>query len=183
MNLIDNTYFTGKIPLPGLEMQVNSEATGMDKLVNDLTVNSLNLTQFIRECRGEYLRLLLGGKLSGSFTEHISSENPAEIWVNLRNRLVNDELKISPIANYVYFFIMRYGVTRTSVSGEKKDKSDYAGNASIKIKSVLAWNDMVNMNDRFAGWFWKFQDDYAPYMDGGWSPDEDLFERINTFNL
>jgi hypothetical protein len=164
-------------------MQVNGEATGMDKLVNDLTANGLNLTRFISECQEEYLCGLLGETLAGNFLECISGEEPAEIWVELKNRLVNSELKTSPIANYVYFFILRYAVTRTSISGEKKDKSDYSYNASARTKSVLAWNDMVKMNLRFAGWFLDRKDDYIPYMGEGWNPDEDLFEKINILNI
>jgi hypothetical protein len=183
MNLIDNTYFTGKISLPGLETSVNGEATGMDKLLNDLTVNGLNLTRFISECQQEYLREMLGEKLAGHFLNAISGENPGEIWIELKNRLVDGELKKSPLANYTYYYILRYGVTRTSVSGEKKDKSDYAENRSAMGKSVLAWNEMVKINARFLSWFLACRSDYAPYMDGDWMPEEDLFEPINIFNL
>jgi hypothetical protein len=180
MNLIDETYFTGKIPLPGL--RAKSEATGMDKLLNELTVSGLNLTQFISECQTEYLQKMLGEKLAGHFLENIPKEEPDEIWTELKDRLIDGKLKISPIANYVYFFILRYSVTQTSISGEKKGKSDNANNASVMHKSVFAWNGMVEMNERFARWFFERQNDYSPYMDE-WRPDDDLFKNENIFNI
>lgn len=183
MNLIDSTYFTGKISLPGLETLAGSESTGMDKLVNDLTVNGLNLTRLISECQAEYLQKMLGKKLAAHFLENISSEAPAGIWIDLMERLVNSRIRKSPIANYVYFFILRYGMTRTSMSGEKKEKSDHAHNASIMPKSVFAWNEMIEMNRAFLTWIEDGKDAYAPYMDEEWIPDRDILEPVNSFNL
>jgi hypothetical protein len=163
----------------------------MDALIDSLTVNGQSLNFFMAKHQRIYLNVMLGKNLAEAFLNGISNENPEQIWIELRDRLTFeiDGIKQSPIANYVYFYIMRYGVTKTSYSGEKKSKSDYSENRSSAPKSIFAWNDMVRMNIDFREWFDAHIHLYEPYMgesahDFMMSEDyEDLFTCINAFNI
>ena len=177
MNLIDNTYFVDDISLPGLTTS-GSKNVGMDKLIDDLTIGGLSLTRFIKKYQTEYLNGLLGKKIAEAFVKGLL-EIDNEIWINLKNQLIDDELKQSPIANYVYFFIMRYGLTFTTSKGEKKGKSDYAIAVSSR-KPEFAWNRMVEMNFEIVNWFAKNQKDYESFIDDN-SLDDDLFTPINLW--
>ncbi|MDR0680852.1 MAG: hypothetical protein LBG15_03215 [Dysgonamonadaceae bacterium] len=159
MNLIDSSYFIDEIALPGFKSESKYQT------FDDITVNGMNLTRFISVHQKHFLHLLLGEKLANAFLREISAESPSEIWTDIKNHLVDSELKISPIANYVYFFVMRYGVTYTSPSGEKKGKSDYAYNASPRDKCIFAWNAMVDMNICFAEWLLLNFDRYREFTD------------------
>jgi hypothetical protein len=75
--------------------------------------------------------------------------------------------------------MLRNSVTRTSVSGEKKDKSDHADNASIRQKSGFAWNEMAGMNRSFIRWFREHLNDYAPCMDEYRNTEKDMIAYGN----
>ena len=71
---------------------------------------------------------------------------------------------------------MRYGVSFTSPSGEKKGKSDYSTAVNSR-KPQFAWNRMVEINIEIAKWVMG-DDRFCKYL-----PDlsfsEDLFTPVN----
>ena len=50
---------------------------------------------------------------------------------------------ISPIADYVYWFWLKYNHSQTSGLGEVRSEAQNAVRVSPKHKAVMAWNDMV----------------------------------------
>jgi hypothetical protein len=183
MNLIDSTYFTGEIALPGF--QRNANVTGAAKILQ--TVGEQDLNHFIRKYQKKYLDVIIGNSLSAALFEGLSlpEDDPdREIWLSLKNRLANDEEKTSPIANCVYFFIMRYGRTQTAPTGEKKARSSSAANVSGRDKIGFAFNEMVRMNFEFLAWLENSFDTYKAYWGNHLiDMENDLFIPINTYNL
>jgi hypothetical protein len=179
MILIDKTYFTGDLALPFL----TTEQSGMGAALQSAKEKEKNA--FIQERQDEYLELMFGQKMSEAFISglNLPDDDPAkEIWIALKNKLIDETRKQSPIANYVYFFSRRKDISDTTPTGEKKSKTDYSVNVSIFNKSVDAWNKMVRMNKKFLRWFEENFDNYKPYWDNH-SIDDDLITPINIFNL
>ena len=179
MILIDRTYFVDDLSLPGLTVSECSENVGMRGRIEELTVGGLSLNRFIQKYQSEYLNKILGKELATAFIQGLSEQNPDGIWINLKNQLVDGELKRSPLANYVYFYIMRYGLTFTTPSGEKKGKSDYAIDVSTH-KPEFAWNRMVDMNIEFLEWYAENRASYDGYTKG-FGMDKNLLTYINIW--
>src|SRR3954471_2443196 len=106
MSLIDKTYFVGEINIPDTD--------------NPAVEERLNF--FIAKYEEEFLKTVLGYSLWSSYTTGIAvTPTPDVIWTNLRDGveylvsektykyrgLYNPTLKLSPIANYVYYWWMR----------------------------------------------------------------------------
>jgi hypothetical protein len=188
MNLIDETYFTGTIALPGLKKNITGgSVTGAAQISQ--TVGEINLIRFIEEYQEEYLNIILGKSLTAAFFEGLSlpDGNPGkEMWITLKNQLVNEKGRRSPIANYVYYFIMCYGKTQTSPTGEKRAKSDFAQNRTGFGKMLRAWNKMVKWNMEFIKWLSEIKNlhTYEKYAGNHTiDPDNDLFRYVNYENL
>jgi hypothetical protein len=183
MNLIDSTYFTGSIALPGLQRGEN--VTGTAKILQ--TVGEKDLNGYIKKYQRKYLDVMTGKSLSAALFNglELPDDNPEKgIWLSLKNRLANEEEKTSPIANCVYYEVMRYGRTQTAPTGEKKARSGSAGNVSGSDKMCLAWNEMVKMNVEFLEWLEGNFDTCKAYW-GSHEIDmeDDLFIPINKFNI
>ena len=84
-------------------------------------------------------------------------------------------MKISPIANYIYFFYARNHQCDVTVNGVKKD-SDVGDLVSPMGKMVSAWNSMVIMNADLYKWL------DTQHIEG-WTFDKSLLKPVNTFNL
>lgn len=181
MNLIDETYFTGTIALPGVKRLV----AGGKEIPQ--TVGETDLKRFIEEFQEEYLNELIGESLSEALFAGLAlpeGDPGKEIWLALKNKLVDEAKKASPIANYVYYFVMRYGRTQTAPTGEKKARSDFAKNVSGDDKIILAWNKMVEWNFRFVEWMENNAGTYKEYRGNhSVNMEGDLFKPLNAFNL
>lgn len=143
MQLIDKTFFIGEINLP---LSADSSA-------------SLNL--FISKYEKEYLQAALGYSLWKAFDEGIAAEEPADRFLAIKNggeytncRGVVDYWqglvsgKVSPIANYVYYWYTRDNATYTAPTGEVKGKSDNSTNADSFLKQMRAYNEMSRLTDQ-----------------------------------
>lgn len=171
--LIDYTFFQGNILISGIVPPATSPA---------LTASAINgdMGNYIAFYEREYLIKALGENVYEQFSEYLKSDRsePVEIWEELSNVLVvniGDNCKVSPIANYIYFFYARSHQGDVSVNGVKKD-SDVGDLISPIDKMVNAWNDMVKMNKRLYGWLKKQNIE-------GWEFEKSLLEPINVFNL
>lgn len=151
MNLIDKTYFEdADLLIPGLE-----KPTQIRK-VNEL----------IDKYEPDFLKGLLGYGFYSEFMAGLATvddnDEPAipARWTDLRDGaeytdasgvlrkwegFCNDQWR-SPVANYVYFYFLRYNGVTTTVSGEKASSSDKSTNHSSYNKQIKAWNEMVRMN-------------------------------------
>jgi len=138
-NLIDNSYFTGEINLPG-ELLTGTFATidsyiakyekeflikllGYD-VYKDLLANPLN-----------YAGLINGEEYSVQFNGAKTVK-----WIGLKNTE-----KISPIAYYVYYHFMRDLATATATTGQTMPISENSAVISMSHKLVFAWNAMIEL--------------------------------------
>lgn len=143
-NLIDDSYFVDELRLAN----VTTNADAKSALVRSIGRKQL-----------EFLTELLGPELYPQFetwygVDPLDNSDPffyllngqtfvkddvTYSWVGLRNTT----LKISPIANYVYFHYQRNNVTQTTAPGEAKMNSQNAQPAGPFDKQKWAWDQMA----------------------------------------
>ena len=112
---------------------------------------------------------LLGEELYNDFLAH----REEDVWKAFEGMIADKSVFISPIANYVYFYLVRDSHATATINGVKKDGEENL--VSPQRKMVRAWNDMVEHNRRIYSWlcrtFHKVQ------------TDQELLEPINDFNV
>ena len=169
--LIDVTYFqSGSLYISGISLPEMSPTPTNIAVTGDIE-------GYIQEYETEYLIQALGYDIYKEFSEYLSSEKDEGRWEELKNRLVPDRTKVSPIANYVYYHYLRNHQSDATVSGVKKD-SDEGDLVSAERKMCDAWNRMVDMNKRLFSWIESHKEDYP-----GWCYNPSLVRKINIFNL
>jgi hypothetical protein len=163
MLLIDETYFTGELSLPNIS--VNGDVSSGFALALR-TVGENNLGVFVDRYVTDYLIRLFGRELAQKFLEEIEKPLPGQIWLDLKAQLLVSygSYKASPLANYVYYWVMRDARTKTTMAGEADPDFDNAGNANNGNKMVKAWNDMVNMTFDVHNWFCRNMEHYESYI-------------------
>ena len=140
--LIDQTYFCREINLP----EVGNPIAG------DL------VCKFIDKYEPRYLVESLGYAFAKQFLEGLGVEPTDQRWLDLLNGcewqdkkgnvlyfegLRNSVTKVSPIANYVYYFYVRSRNSDTAMVGEVRAKTENSYRITPAEKMVNAWNDMV----------------------------------------
>ena len=127
-NLIDETYFWGEL---GIDSLYKNQASG---LVLEEAGNSASseLDKYIAKYQKYYLEQMFG--------ETLAADLPAELIALIRD----DQLKTSPIANFVYYFYMRAKQTQTTSVGEVKMDIIRTRAILAESKIIKAWNEMVN---------------------------------------
>jgi hypothetical protein len=144
VNLIDYTYFRD-------ELQLANTATPEVQTFLTLTISRKQY---------EFLQLLLGPSLYDQFVtwygiDPTDTTNNFYYLLNGKTFTVNgcthnwvglrvDTLKISPIANYVYFYYQNNNVTQTTSPGEARTNSQNASVANPANKMIDAWSEMVD---------------------------------------
>jgi hypothetical protein len=166
MILIDGTYFTGELSLPNIPASIQGGG-GLDGVAYALqTVGENNLDVFADKYATDYLVRLFGEELTQTLLEELDKPSPAQIWLDLKDKLLlqTGSHKSSPIANYVYYWLMRDARTKTTMAGEADPTFDNAENASDRYKLVKAWNDMADMTIRVHQWFCRNIEHYQEYL-------------------
>lgn len=128
------------------------------------------IESFIEQYEPEYLCKLLGEELHEDFLDNGDSA----LWEEFKGMLVTDNgiTKVSPIANYVYFFLVRNGQDTATVNGVRKDGENLV---SPQRKMVWAWNDMVQRNRKLYKWLcMNFRNVQT---------EQEMLETINEFNV
>lgn len=123
--------------------------------VAQTTENSVvnNLNWFIDSYEEEMIILLLGQPLYDAYKAGMLVGPPEAKWTALDLKLYQTApIKVSPCANYVYWFYQRSLVTRTTGSGEKLLKSENSTNVGNAPKVKLMWNKMVKLNKSIINW-------------------------------
>ena len=160
--MIDYTFFQD-----GLLMVEGAMALAAPSPTNEAIKNRIEW--YIKRYESEYLCKLLGEELYNNFLAH----REEDAWKEFEGMVADDSAKISPIANYVYFFLVRDSHATATINGVKKDGDDNL--VSPQRKMVRAWNDMVEHNRRIYSWlcrtFHKAQ------------TEQELLETINDFNV
>jgi hypothetical protein len=185
MVLIDGTYFTGELSLPNLPtLDAGGASDGVALALQ--TVGENNLDVFVDKYVREYLVLLFGGELTGVFLDEMEKSTPDGIWLDLKDQLLMEfgSYKRSPLANYVYYRVMRDACTKTTQAGEADPDFDNAENVGNGRKLMKAWNDMADMTVEVHKWFCHHAGDYEAYVgDCTGRHVRRLTEYINLFNL
>ena len=169
--LINEEYFKGEIIIPNL----NSVGNGIS---NQIAGSNLELLKsFIAKYEKRFLVSLLGKDCADEFCGEIEKEELSGKWLDLKNRLVDEALKLSPIANYVYYWYRRNDVSITTGVGEMETDSDNSVRVPPALKMCKAWNEMVEWVIDTRAWMKSSSNfDYR-------NVDANLLKHINTFNL
>lgn len=125
--LIDATYFIGQLNIAQVDQETVRE----------------NLDVFITKYEAKFLTQLLGKTLYDAFLIGLDDPQPDQIWTDLKGMLVDDTLKVSPIANYVYYFYSEDNATQTTGVSEVLAKAENASYYTPIRKMMRAWNEMV----------------------------------------
>jgi len=178
MTLIDKTYFQVEplyIPnavnnTPGIAQKTKADK---DSYIDLLIVR--------RE--KEYLKELLGLDLYTLFMAGLAEVSVAQKWVDLKAQIVDETNKISPIANYVYFFYLRQ--QKTTDVGIVRPKVENAEIVSSAYKQCDTWNDMVELNYEICQWLIDNSTTYETetVLYPLWVEDEGLLKIVNTFGI
>jgi len=182
MILIDETYFTGELSLPNITA-ARGNASGVNMALQ--TVGESNLGVFADKYIVDYLVRLFGRKFALKFLDEIVQPAPLQMWLDVKDQLIKEfhSYKASPVANYVYYMVSRAAVTKTTMSGEKKPKSDFAYNVSNSDKLIRAWNEMVDMTVPIVKWFCEKYDTYTDYADCEGRNVCSITQKINEFGI
>ncbi|RZK45849.1 MAG: hypothetical protein EOO97_00405 [Pedobacter sp.] len=144
MQLIDGTYFIGELNIPNLDKEHVRQS----------------LEVFMTKYQKRFLTLLLGEDVYKAFKAGLEESQVSEEWVKLRDKLVDEDTKQSPIANYVYWFFMYNNATQTTDNGEVIASAENSTVISPVTKMVRAWNEMCDFVHNTRQWFHDF---YAEY--------------------
>jgi hypothetical protein len=161
--LIDTTYFFGDCSIGQL-----SESAVAAKL-----------TLFMQKYEPEYLLGVLGYDTMKAFLTGLATNPIPSIWTDLRDGkeytdvngrprkwrgLLQSDIKISPIAYYVYFNYQANQATNTGGTGETVLTNENATNASPSAKMVYAWNRMVHINRELFDFLFTNQTSYPDWL-------------------
>lgn len=165
--IIDNTFFQdGLLRIEGLAAYATPSPT------NEAII--FNIESFIDQYEPEYMCKLLGEELYREYLQN--RDGGSQIWNEFEAILIQgDSLKRSPIANYVYFHMLRSYHTNATINGVRID-DDYGILKSPERKMISAWNDMCKMNRKLFRWL-----ENANLK--GWEFDMELLETINNFGI
>lgn len=166
--LIDQSFFVGEILVPNL--------TGAGPIPAG---NIEELNRFIGKYEPEYLDEVLGQSLSAAFQEGVVASSPEQRWVDLKNRLVNETTKLSPIAGYVYYHYFRDRLSTSSGLGEIEAVAENANVVLNTDKMSRAYNDAVRKGRAVFSWVILNAETY-PEFD---LEHEYTLSPVNTFGI
>ncbi len=182
--IIDYTYFRDDIYLP---QTGNTEGRTL-------------INQFIEKREPEYLKKALGYDLWKAFTTGIEgSGTPDQRWVDLLEgkeyeyASVNNkwegfenDAKISPIANYVYYWYVSKKAVDNTLVGTATGAVDNNTRVNPMDTLVDAWNSMVDMNRALWEFLYANKDTYPEwtYYESSWDYwfVSDTCKRSEVFN-
>lgn len=130
------------------------------------------IESFIKRYEPEYLGKLLGEELYNDFLAYSKggSSSYADKWEIFKSTIV--EGKTSPIANYVYFFMIRSSQSTATFNGVRIDGENLV---SPRHKMIDAWNNMVKHNIKIYSWLCNELKNIPS--------EQELFEMINVFDV
>lgn len=176
--LIDTSYFQGDLSLG----QITSPAV----------VASVNL--FIQKYEDDFLVKMLSYPLYKLYKAGIIAQVPDQRYLDIRDGVeyeysgvtnkwqgltFGDQLKRSPIANYVYWHYIKDNNSFTMGAGEVKPENSTSENVSPKFKMIRAWNEMVHMNRELGQMIIARKDVYPEYM----PLYSGMFKTVNEFGI
>lgn len=190
MKIIDSSYFYGDL---GISQKSQAAVVA-------------NINWFIEKYEPDYCREMLGQELYKQYKDgtelpdgsaFLDESAVAQKWKDLRdgkqyeNRSgvivyfkglapkTNSTTKQSPIANFVFYHILRKNATSTTGSGEAKLQIENATKESSIDKQCFAWNQMVGLNYDLNEFLLSNSEVYPEYFNYVWRIKHDLFDTIN----
>lgn len=145
MSLIDHTFFHSELVIPNIA--ISDSTTGQGFIINSVTNKTVQ--EFINKYEAEFLRKLLGKELRNAFLKGLKTQPADKLWETLRELLIDTENRISPIANYVYYWYKRDETTFSTGIGDVKPTQSDAINSNSSRKMVKAYNDMCDLIEIF----------------------------------
>lgn len=184
MTLIDQSYFWGELYVAQKSQQTVAEKIGM----------------YINKYEPEFLKELLGETLYNDMIIGLAvTPTPDPKWTTLRDKIINSTSKVSPIANYVWYWMKRRNVSQATGMGEIKPEGENGTIVSPSDQITRTWGEMVDLNFEFYNWVLTQIDVYGslPYTIPNWVTQglpgrfrlykqrqfPDLFIKINSLNL
>jgi hypothetical protein len=125
MAIIDSTYFHDQLNIPN----INSTTDLGDEL-------RAELVRYINVFEPQFLKLLFGNDFYDLFIQGI--ENDEARMLTLKSKFIDEDLLLSPIANYVFFYYAK--VKKEMVFGVRDDAGNYTLNGVNHLTEV--WNDL-----------------------------------------
>lgn len=161
-NLIDYSYFWGKLQ------------TGWSGTTEQLSTAN----KYIALYEPEYLKGVLGQSLYAAYLATPTAQrfldilngktytyNDTEyIWQGL----VNTMMKISPIANYVFFYYVRDNATSMTTVGNTSNTTENSTRVSPTDKLVFAWQGMAEVNISLYHFLSRNADTYPEFNTNIW---------------
>lgn len=178
-NLIDTTYFINELAVAQVDYA---------------PVNAV-LTDLISKYEPFYLSAILGNALHKEFKTGLEADPIEQRWLDLLNGVefmdsagnawywpgfVNDE-KISPIANYVYFYWLRKEAQLTTGAGEAALQTENAVRKGAIAKQVHIWNQMTDLNYSLLKFLLHDAESFGPLRCTCLK--DNLLTKINEFSL
>lgn len=127
--ICDISYFVGDILIPNL---------GGSGFV--VAGNEAEVTRFVAIHEPELLTCILGPAFYNEFKAGLTTDTIPEKWVKLRDLLADNTSKISVIADYVYYFIIRNRITSTTGIGEVHNQAENGEVIPNWDKAIRAYN-------------------------------------------
>jgi len=144
------------------------------------------VTRFIVKYEPQYLDLILGADLSAAYQAAISVNDdlgegiePAVIetrWTDLQAKLRDNTNKLSPIASYVYYFIIRDRMTQTAALAETQAKGENSDIVLNTDKMMRAYNDSMRKGKVIYDWVVENETTYPEF-------DPDHTFEVTTVNV
>lgn len=133
--------------------------------VTDTSVQN-DLAWFIARYEEEMIVLLLGQPLYDAYVAGMAEVAPLAKWTALDQKLYKTTTpKMSPAANYVYWFYMKNQATQTTGNGEVLIKGQNSIPVGSAVKVKTAWNDMIRQNKDLVAWIKSKPEDYPEYVE------------------
>ena len=164
--LISPSYFHTEIFIPNI-----LEATPVEQ------ARAAELQRFINKYEPEYLDLIMGYDMRVEFLAGLAANPIPAKWSELKTQLVNTSLLLSPIADYVYFYYMRFHLTQTTRSGEITTQVDNGTLTGSNFKQVAAYNRASEQALTIREWIEERLTTYTTY-NGSY-----CFEYLNTLGI
>lgn len=134
-----------------------------------------------------FLNMLLGEDLKARLLNELIKPNPHEKFVEMKNLLVNEQEKTSPIANYVYWFYINRLLRECSENGGILDLYSKKELLNIKVNAASVWNQMADWVIDTRDWFIDFslKNKYDGYFFIMYCYEsyKDVFDTIETKTL
>lgn len=165
--IIDYTYFVDALLIP------NTDSSGY--------VGSSMQSQvqrYIGRYEKDFCKELLGDDLGEEFYTAITGTTPATKWTDLRNQLRDTTNKVSPIANYVWYYWYRDQVRQRTGLGDGMPQGQNITMDVNRYRVTDNWNEMVRLNNIFNEWIHANLATYPTY-----APKIKVYSHINNYYL